>query len=72
MIAVSLLADGAVFFVTNYRMYLLKDTSVQFVLVYIWSVRKTIKKEVTIDTADTAKKLNFWQKLLKLFGLYKE
>jgi len=69
---VSLLADGAVFFVTNYRMYLLKDTSVQFVLVYIWSVRKTIKKEVTIDTADTAKKLNFWQKLLKLFGLYKE
>lgn len=30
------------------------------------------KQEVTTDTADTAKKLNFWQKLLKLFGLYKE
>lgn len=28
--------------------------------------------EVTTDTADTAKKLNFWQKLLKLFGLFKE
>lgn len=28
--------------------------------------------EVATDTADTAKKLNFWQKLLKLFGLFKE
>mgnify|MGYP006979423341 FL=1 len=28
--------------------------------------------EVTTDTTETAKKLNFWQKLLKLFGLYKE
>lgn len=30
------------------------------------------KQETASDTADTAKKLNFWQKLLKLFGLYKE
>ena len=28
--------------------------------------------EVATDTADTAKKLNFWQKLLNLFGLFKE
>lgn len=38
VIAVSLIADVAAFFVPNYRMYLLIDTSVQFVLVYIWSV----------------------------------
>ena len=38
VVAVSLIADGAAFFVPNYRMYLLIDTSVQFVLVYIWSV----------------------------------
>lgn len=30
------------------------------------------KQEIAVDTVDTAKKLNFWQKLLKLFGLYKE
>lgn len=30
------------------------------------------KQEIAEDTVDTAKKLNFWQKLLKLFGLYKE
>ena len=30
------------------------------------------KLETAVDTVDTAKKLNFWQKLLKLFGLYKE
>ncbi|MFR2511865.1 MAG: hypothetical protein ACLS9K_07555 [Lachnospira eligens] len=38
VVAISLIADGAAFFVPNYRMYLLIDTSVQFVLVYIWSV----------------------------------
>ena len=38
VIAVSLIADGAAFFVPNYRVYLLIDISIQFVLVYIWSV----------------------------------
>ena len=30
------------------------------------------KQEIAVDTVDIAKKLNFWQKLLKLFGLYKK
>ncbi len=30
------------------------------------------KQKIAVYTVDTAKKLNFWQKLLKLFGLYKE
>lgn len=38
VIAASLVADGVAFVVPNYRMYLLIDISVQFVLVYIWSV----------------------------------
>ncbi len=38
VVAVSLIADGAAFFVPDYRVYLLIDISIQFVLVYIWSV----------------------------------
>ena len=38
IIGVSLLADVAAFLVKNYRMYLVIDISVQFVIVYIWSM----------------------------------
>lgn len=38
IIGVSLIADVAAFLVKNYRMYLVIDISVQFVIVYIWSM----------------------------------
>ena len=38
IIGVSLIADVAAFMVKNYRMYLVIDISVQFVIVYIWSM----------------------------------
>ncbi len=37
-VAVSLIADAGAFFAINYRVYLLIDISLQFVVVYIWSM----------------------------------
>ena len=37
-VAVSLIADAGAFFALNYRVYLLIDISLQFVVVYIWSM----------------------------------
>ena len=56
VVAVSLIADGAAFFVPDYRVYLLIDISIQFVLVYIWSVIRIcdrFRDSIFFNTAST-------------------